>query len=76
MRQPHPRGLTPRAWSRGLPNTSPARRRRSSYDLIVGGQSNLTFRVTDAAGEAFVLRRPPALAHLLATAHDVCASTG
>ncbi len=41
------------------------------YELIVGGQSNLTFRVTDGAGRRFVLRRPPALAHLLATAHDV-----
>jgi aminoglycoside phosphotransferase (APT) family kinase protein len=42
-----------------------------SYELIVGGQSNLTFRVTDGAGKRYVLRRPPALAHLLATAHDV-----
>lgn len=42
-----------------------------SYDLIVGGQSNLTFRVTDGGGKRYVLRRPPALAHLLATAHDV-----
>jgi aminoglycoside phosphotransferase (APT) family kinase protein len=34
------------------------------------GQSNLTYRVTDAAGRAWVLRRPP-LGHLLASAHDV-----
>jgi aminoglycoside phosphotransferase (APT) family kinase protein len=34
------------------------------------GQSNLTYRVTDAAGRTWVLRRPP-LGHLLASAHDV-----
>jgi aminoglycoside phosphotransferase (APT) family kinase protein len=40
------------------------------FTLIAGGRSNLTFRVTDAAGRAFVLRRPP-LGHVLATAHDM-----
>ena len=40
------------------------------FQLIAGGRSNLTFRVTDAAGHAFVLRRPP-LGHVLATAHDM-----
>jgi aminoglycoside phosphotransferase (APT) family kinase protein len=40
------------------------------YDLITGGRSNLTFRVTDGGGRRFVLRRPP-LGTLLATAHDV-----
>lgn len=40
------------------------------YELITGGRSNLTFRVSDAVGHAFVLRRPP-LGPLLATAHDV-----
>ncbi len=34
------------------------------------GQSNLTYRATDAAGRAWILRRPP-LGHLLASAHDV-----
>ncbi|QLL07645.1 phosphotransferase family protein [Mycobacterium vicinigordonae] len=34
------------------------------------GQSNLTYRVTDDDGQAWVLRRPP-LGHLLASAHDV-----
>ncbi|KUH85875.1 MULTISPECIES: phosphotransferase family protein [unclassified Mycobacterium] len=34
------------------------------------GQSNLTYRVTDEAGSAWVLRRPP-LGPLLASAHDV-----
>ncbi len=39
-------------------------------ELIAGGRSNLTFRVTDANGRQFVLRRPP-LGHVLATAHDM-----
>jgi aminoglycoside phosphotransferase (APT) family kinase protein len=41
-----------------------------SFQLIAGGHSNLTFAVTDAAGNAWVLRRPP-LGHVLATAHDM-----
>jgi aminoglycoside phosphotransferase (APT) family kinase protein len=40
------------------------------FDLILGGQSNLTFRVTDADGRRWVLRRPP-LKQVLATAHDM-----
>ena len=34
------------------------------------GQSNLTFRVDDAAGRSLILRRPP-LGEILASAHDV-----
>lgn len=41
-----------------------------SYELIAGGRSNLTYRVTDANGMRMVLRRPP-LGHVLATAHDM-----
>ena len=40
------------------------------FELIAGGRSNLTFKVTDANGTNFVLRRPP-LGHVLATAHDM-----
>ena len=40
------------------------------FSLIEGGRSNLTYRVTDASGRRYVLRRPP-LGHVLATAHDV-----
>jgi aminoglycoside phosphotransferase (APT) family kinase protein len=40
------------------------------FELIVGGRSNLTFVVIDAAGRRFVLRRPPT-GHVLATAHDM-----
>lgn len=41
-----------------------------SYSLIAGGHSNLTFRCEDAAGMAYVLRRPP-LGHVLESAHDM-----
>ena len=37
---------------------------------IKGGHSNLTYKVEDAAGERYVLRRPP-LGAVLATAHDM-----
>lgn len=37
---------------------------------ISGGHSNLTYRITDAAGAQFALRRPP-LGMVLATAHDM-----
>src|SRR5262249_51575621 len=40
------------------------------FTLIAGGHSNLTFKVTDAAGGGVVLRRPP-LSHVLASAHDM-----
>lgn len=40
------------------------------FDVIAGGHSNLTFRVTDSAGRDLVLRRPP-LGHVLASAHDM-----
>lgn len=40
------------------------------YTKIAGGHSNLTFKVDDAQGNAFVLRRPP-LGHRLASAHDM-----
>ncbi len=41
-----------------------------TFELIAGGRSNLTFKVTGAGGTRFVLRRPP-LGHVLATAHDM-----
>jgi aminoglycoside phosphotransferase (APT) family kinase protein len=40
------------------------------FALIAGGHSNLTYRVDDAAGRSWALRRPP-LGHVLATAHDM-----
>jgi aminoglycoside phosphotransferase (APT) family kinase protein len=40
------------------------------FELIAGGRSNLTYRVTDGAGRHFALRRPPR-SHVLPTAHDM-----
>jgi aminoglycoside phosphotransferase (APT) family kinase protein len=40
------------------------------FDLITGGLSNISYRVTDESGNRWVLRRPP-LGHVLATAHDM-----
>lgn len=41
-----------------------------SWTKLAGGHSNFTYRVDDAAGRVFVLRRPP-LGELLPTAHDM-----
>jgi aminoglycoside phosphotransferase (APT) family kinase protein len=41
-----------------------------TYEQIVGGGSNLTFRVVDAQGLQWALRRPPT-GPILATAHDM-----
>ncbi|MGB8858148.1 MAG: phosphotransferase family protein [Ilumatobacteraceae bacterium] len=41
-----------------------------TFDVIAGGHSNLTFKVTGSDGARFVLRRPP-LGHVLASAHDM-----
>ena len=41
-----------------------------AFELIAGGRSNLTYRVTDAAGTSVALRRPP-VSHVLPTAHDM-----
>ena len=39
-------------------------------EVIAGGHSNLTFKLTDSKGVHYVLRRPP-LSHTLASAHDM-----
>ena len=41
-----------------------------TFDLVAGGRSNLTYRVVDATGAEFALRRPP-VSHVLPTAHDM-----
>ena len=41
-----------------------------TFDMIAGGRSNITYRVTDGTGTQVVLRRPP-IGHVLATAHDM-----
>ena len=48
----------------------PGARPPLEFTVIAGGHSNITYRVVDSAGTAFVLRRPP-LGHVLATAHDM-----
>ncbi len=40
------------------------------FELIAGGHSNLTYSVSSASGDLWVLRRPP-LGQVLATAHDM-----
>lgn len=40
------------------------------FERIAGGHSNLTYRVTDPAGESWALRRPP-LGKRLGSAHDM-----
>ena len=41
-----------------------------AYERIAGGRSNLTYRVTDADGTSWALRRPP-LGKALGSAHDM-----
>lgn len=41
-----------------------------TFTRITGGRSNLTYRVVDAAGSTWALRRPP-LGGVLETAHDM-----
>ncbi len=41
-----------------------------TFTLIAGGRSNLTYRVEDADGRSWALRRPP-VHHVLPTAHDM-----
>jgi aminoglycoside phosphotransferase (APT) family kinase protein len=48
----------------------PAARPPLELRPIAGGRSNLTYRVVDAAGAAWVLRRPP-LRGVLPSAHDM-----
>lgn len=40
------------------------------FVLIAGGRSNLTYRITDASGTSYALRRPPT-GGVLSTAHDM-----
>jgi aminoglycoside phosphotransferase (APT) family kinase protein len=64
------RGIHHRRVSEWLSANVPAARAPFRFELIAGGHSNLTYKVTDSAGELFVLRRPP-LGAVLATAHDM-----
>lgn len=44
--------------------------REPSAVLLTGGRSNLTYAVTDAAGQRWAVRRPP-LGHIMPSAHDL-----
>lgn len=63
-------GLEPDAVARWLTELGVEFESPLQFQRIGLGQSNLTYRVSDAAGRAWVLRRPP-MGHLLASAHDV-----
>ncbi|HEY6801008.1 MAG TPA: phosphotransferase family protein [Agromyces sp.] len=63
-------GLDEEKVTRWLTENIDGARAPFTFDLIAGGRSNLTFRVTGADGTQYVLRRPP-LGHVLATAHDM-----
>ena len=65
-----PAGIDVAAATGWLVERVPSVRPPLDAELITGGLSNLTFRLTDAGGRRWVLRRPP-LGHVLATAHDV-----
>jgi aminoglycoside phosphotransferase (APT) family kinase protein len=56
--------------SRWMANVVPGAQPPFAFELIAGGRSNLTYRVTDGAGHAYALRRPP-VSHVLPTAHDM-----
>jgi aminoglycoside phosphotransferase (APT) family kinase protein len=56
--------------SRWMSATVPGAEPPFRFELIAGGRSNLTYRVTDSAGRSYALRRPP-VSHVLPTAHDM-----
>ncbi len=63
-------GSTRRPSKPGSARTSPGSTSPLRFERIAGGHSNLTYRVTDAAGQKWALRRPP-LGKRLGSAHDM-----
>jgi len=43
---------------------------RLQTTLLAGGRSNISYKLTDASGSSWVLRRPP-LGHIMPSAHDM-----
>lgn len=41
-----------------------------TVELLAGGRSNLTYRLVDASGKKWAIRRPP-LGHIMPSAHDL-----
>ncbi|NLU76471.1 phosphotransferase family protein [Streptomyces sp. HNM0575] len=70
MSKENPPGLDPERLAAHLGRERPGLVRGPlSAEVIQGGRSNLTYRVTDGVSR-WVVRRPP-LGHVLATAHDM-----
>jgi aminoglycoside phosphotransferase (APT) family kinase protein len=65
-----PAGIDPPAVTAWFAEHVPAAVAPLRFSRVAGGHSCLTYVVTDAGGQRFVLRRPP-IGHVLATAHDV-----
>jgi aminoglycoside phosphotransferase (APT) family kinase protein len=67
---PAPEGIHEATLVPWLEANVPALRGPLEWTLVAGGRSNITYRMCDAEGRAYVLRRPP-LRQVLATAHDM-----
>jgi aminoglycoside phosphotransferase (APT) family kinase protein len=65
-----PRGIEVEPLTRWLGANVPDARAPFEFELIAAGGSNLTYRVRDAQGRTWALRRPPVAARL-PTAHDM-----
>jgi aminoglycoside phosphotransferase (APT) family kinase protein len=63
-------GIDPAGLGAWFAEHVPAARAPLAYERIAGGLSNLTYRVTDADGNEWALRRPP-LGRTLSSAHDM-----
>jgi aminoglycoside phosphotransferase (APT) family kinase protein len=66
----HPAGIEPERLTAWLRDNVPGLVAPLGFSLIAGGRSNLTYRVTDGAGQVYALRRPPT-GGVLSTAHDM-----
>jgi aminoglycoside phosphotransferase (APT) family kinase protein len=65
-----PDGIDARSVEAWFAENVPATEPPLSFERISGGHSNLTYRVTDAGGGRWALRRPP-LGRRLGSAHDM-----
>jgi aminoglycoside phosphotransferase (APT) family kinase protein len=65
-----PDGIDPNGVEAWFALNAPSARPPLSFERIAGGHSNLTYRVSDAGGHRWALRRPP-LGKRLGSAHDM-----
>ena len=65
-----PDGIDPAGLEAWFAENVTAAERPLSFERIAGGHSNLTYRVSDAGGRHWALRRPP-LGKRLGSAHDM-----